>query len=614
MSAIPGLTEVQRQKARDNLIKVIKLCHPAQQNVETLVATVENSVLQNSKTISEYELNMAKKHIIIEEKFKAQKRVSQTPIGGQPPIVPQAPAMPYGVPVNPYAQAIPRTAPMPSGEDLMVHKKLSEMRNKYYPSLHAMFTSVHKILSSEDSTKDPSKTQKYQSTYANLRTLIAILLGKHQNSKTMRGLEHAETTIQRFTRLGRSKSESVNNTTQTPIHSVQHNPNMPTAPARIAIPPTGVSSTVTQPVISLVDTDSPQPEKKDNVVKLPPSVSRPPSVKLEKNTPTLSNGRLPSNNGPAIKKNKTQRENPPTQKDILLLAASRLSNPHPFSNFVPIVESIVEAYETGSVSRHNFTQNSPREVSQDWWREDLEPENDSQIDLLPGCKILSKRTSDELNEGHPDHLHVPSHQISNVTKLAKISSSFSQERMLLANSREQQADLQEKIALEHISSPFEAKLFISPSWDTTLIDESCDPLLPHCSTRVQLNSDSSSKYLLSGRIVDQISFLKVLERRHAEIEKEIQALPEFCFTYLPPQCEFGVTLKCTRNNMPPILLHVPIQYPTYPVEYSFSPQYEIVKHFQKVREVLEQKLLKSNDLATIEKFLSLFLCAIDDVN
>lgn len=167
----------------------------------------------------------------------------------------------------------------------------------------------------------------------------------------------------------------------------------------------------------------------------------------------------------------------------------------------------------------------------------------------------------------------------------------------------------ENICLDNISG-CSAKVKFDRCWDSTLINDS-PPYLPEFGAHVHVNNKDLS-YPLPGTISDQITLVKTLKRRHAKIEKEIGCMPQFNVTFQPFTEDFNLTLECALvdSKIPPLLLIVPVGYPTVPVEYVFTKEYDSVPHLQNVRNKFEYVVLHSDRPASIHGFLAMFSSAI----
>lgn len=90
--------------------------------------------------------------------------------------------------------------------------------------------------------------------------------------------------------------------------------------------------------------------------------------------------------------------------------------------------------------------------------------------------------------------------------------------------------------------PFnEAEIHFSPSWDSTLINDSQKS---DCNAFIRFNNKDYSFNLFSGSIMNQISLIKALQCRQAKIEKELQSLSEFDISNFSIYDNFEIILEC----------------------------------------------------------------------
>jgi len=73
----------------------------------------------------------------------------------------------------------------------------------------------------------------------------------------------------------------------------------------------------------------------------------------------------------------------------------------------------------------------------------------------------------------------------------------------------------------------------------------------------------------------QISLCKAYQALNIKLTKEIESLPEFKITFLPPMNDFELLLSCefVSKNIPGVNIRVPVEYPIENIEYYFDKRY-----------------------------------------
>jgi len=432
-------------------------------------------------------------------------------------------------------------------------QKLKELKSKYETLLITYIKKLSQI-SVSGRTYSQEELQQIEKKKKTLQLLYSILSGgTHEKNQTLQYLQQVEIYFQKFL----------------PI---------PTTPKNSPLSPNNYqtsSHTITPPM--------PLPPK------IPGEKKVPPIVKLE-SSPVKPATIKPTNRKPTI-------------SDLVdKICVPETHNP----NVLPMIKKVLGTFFNGTVLFDTSYKEKSQNNNTNWWLP-------SSKDELPESKITGKRQrNSELHIISDEVIECSEFKQKKYRKLSNSSLMYQRSAILEAFHKEDNGESDIKLELNGINS--EIIISFKESLSSSLsLEESNNIDENHKSQECKIKLNDKDLSITNMPISSQISFCKAYESLNIKLTKEIESLPEFKISFLPPMNDFELLLSCefVSKNIPGVNIRVPVEYPIENIEYYFDKRYETLPFLKEIHFTLQQNLLKSFDNLTIHSFLTKFYKAVE---
>jgi len=555
-----GVTMEDRQNNINKFSLMIQK-YAGNKDVQSFVKGVEHKVYASSISKADYEANMAKKLIMAEaqlnERKKQQQQQGQTQLTSQPVAPPSVPQPMYNTrPPNPFAAGA-AAVPVASRYSMPLGSQLASHLNQPPKVPHPAQSDQNNLQSRNEITQKLLELRTKYIPYVNLymRKLVAVKTQQSDPAKIRKCDEKlkAITDLASILQGKHQNSKSMEGLRRAEIYlkSVQQGLQANTKETEKL---KQIQGQVKGHEMGQINSNT----NTNGFVHTPQPV--------QSNETHISLKPIPQQNKPAIiidtedstTPMKTFDEQIRSNSDIL---ATHLATLGRFPQLLSTVNGVTESFEQGIAAEFLHKRNGgfvSEEQLDPWWTSQPRCTSPSLEDEASSSSttVLCKRAWEDL--------HISSHCAS---KLAKTSNK----------------DLRpvEKITELPVSGSASV-----PGWNSTLV-----------------NDQPTSKH---------IELLGNTERDN-EVAKELEHFPQFSVTHSSPKNGTVLILECSTDNVPPLILKVPLQYPQAIVEYSFTNEYYSVEYLQRIRRTFEGFILSSKETSefpSISWFLSSFLHAV----
>ena len=197
----------------------------------------------------------------------------------------------------------------------------------------------------------------------------------------------------------------------------------------------------------------------------------------------------------------------------------------------------------------------------------------SSKDELPESKITGKRQrNSELHIISDEVIECSEFKQKKYRKLSNSSLMYQRSAILEAFHKEDNGESDIKLELNGINSEIIISFkesSLSSLEESNNIDEN------HKSQECKIKLNDKDLSITNMPISSQISFCKAYESLNIKLTKEIESLPEFKISFLPPMNDFELLLSCefVSKNIPGVNIRVPVEYPIENIEYYFDKRY-----------------------------------------
>jgi len=176
------------------------------------------------------------------------------------------------------------------------------------------------------------------------------------------------------------------------------------------------------------------------------------------------------------------------------------------------------------------------------------------------------------------------------------------------------------VGLRSNTADSDSKVMIefAPVQNSTLPTDPGVPYLPNLSAHIQIQGQEQNYPFLLDT-VGCLSLCKSINKRLSELKKELKSIEEFSVVFREETLKGleSISLECTLTNqdVPPIIINVPLNYPRVSAQCIFPKQYENVTHLQKIQETFESTILSKpfREVLTVASLLGVFQAVCDKI-